>query len=405
MNKIPKGYKMTEVGVIPVDWDFNKLGEIACVKTGNTPPTNDKSNYGSDYFFVSPADLGKGKYIIDTEKKLSKKGFELSRKFPANSILFTCIGSTIGKSGISKKELTSNQQINAILPDKSFCHDYLYYALNKLSPIIQSLAGEQAVPIINKSEFEETLIPLPPLPEQVVIAEALSDTDTLIGKLEELITKKRQTKQGAMQELLTGKKRLPGFSGKWEEKTLGTIFEKIVGGGTPSRANSNYWGGNIPWVTVKDFATFNPHMTQESITKDGLKNSASHLIPEGTVIISTRMALGKAVIYDVDVSINQDLKALFPLKDINQYFLFYWFQFYSEQIMNLGSGSTVMGISLPDLKKISFSKPSLSEQLAITAILSEMDAEIEQLDKKLEKYKMVKKGMMQELLTGKTRLI
>jgi type I restriction enzyme S subunit len=121
MSNIPKGYKQTEVGVIPGDWGVRKLGEVADVATGNTPPTKDQSNYGNDFFFVSPADLGKGKYITDTEKKLSKKGFEISRKFPANSILFTCIGSTIGKSGIAPKELTSNQQINAIFPDDIAC--------------------------------------------------------------------------------------------------------------------------------------------------------------------------------------------------------------------------------------------------------------------------------------------
>jgi len=127
-NGMKAGYKQTEVGVIPEDWEVKKLDEIAIVATGNTPPTKDQANYGSDYFFVSPADLGKGKYITDTEKKLSEKGFEISRRFPKNSILFTCIGSTIGKSGIAPKELTSNQQINAVFPSDNFCTDYLFYA-------------------------------------------------------------------------------------------------------------------------------------------------------------------------------------------------------------------------------------------------------------------------------------
>lgn len=205
----PKGYKQTEIGMIPTDWDVKRLGDIADVVTGNTPPTHDRSNYGEDYLFVSPADLGRGKYILHTEKKLSRKGFNISRKYPKNSILFTCIGSTIGKAGIASVELTSNQQINAIIPNDNFSPDFLFYSLNLIAPRIQSLAGEQAVPLVNKTEFENTPIALPSNKiEQSVIATALSDMDVEIEKLESQLTKYQNIKQGMMQTLLTGKIRL-----------------------------------------------------------------------------------------------------------------------------------------------------------------------------------------------------
>ncbi|MEA3429137.1 MAG: restriction endonuclease subunit S, partial [Thermodesulfobacteriota bacterium] len=134
------------------------------------------------------------------------KGFNLSRKYPKNSILFTCIGSTIGKSGIADIELTSNQQINAIFPNNTFDSDYLYYLLNLLANKIKQGAGETAVPIINKTEFGELSFPLPPTKaEQTAIATALNDADALITQLEKLIAKKRAIKQGAMQELLKPK--------------------------------------------------------------------------------------------------------------------------------------------------------------------------------------------------------
>jgi type I restriction enzyme S subunit len=117
------------------------------------------------------------------------------------------------------------------------------------------------------------------------------------------------------------------------------------------------------------------------------------------------MGLGKAVVYCVDVSINQDLKAIFPSKRLDTKFLYYWFQKNSELIENLGSGSTVMGISLNELKNIEFHLPSKSEQTRIATILSDMDAEIQALETKLEKYRKIKLGMMQNLLTGKIRLI
>jgi type I restriction enzyme S subunit len=191
----------------------------------------------------------------------------------------------------------------------------------------------------------------------------------------------------------------------WKEESIGTITTKIVGGGTPSRSNSSYWNGNIPWVTVKDFSKFNRLSSQENITKLGLIHSASNLIPKGTLITSTRMALGKAFIYDVDVSINQDLKALFLKNNCDVLLLYYWFQINSKRIEEIGSGSTVMGISLTDLRKFIIPlPPTLTEQKAIATALSDVDALIASLEQTITKKKAIKQGAMQQLLTGKTRM-
>ncbi|MCX6916093.1 MAG: restriction endonuclease subunit S, partial [Verrucomicrobia bacterium] len=232
--EVKSGYKKTEVGVIPEDWDVKQLREFSVIATGNTPPTRDPANYGDEFLFVSPVDLGERKQVTITEKRLSKKGFAISRHFPKDAILFVCIGSTIGKCGIASIELTSNQQINAIFPSPTFRADYLYYFICSIAPKIKALAGEQAVPIVNKTHFSETAVALPPIPEQHAIAEVLGDVDALLGALEKLIAKKRDLKQAAMQQLLTGKKRLPGFRGEWEVKTLGDLFN-FSGGFSASR--------------------------------------------------------------------------------------------------------------------------------------------------------------------------
>ena len=260
--------------------------------------------------------------------------------------------------------------------------------------------------------------------EQQKIATALSDTDALISELEKLIEKKQAIKTATMQQLLTGKTRLPEFALRedgtpktYKESELGQIpedwevvplekhIEKIIGGGTPSRSIASYWGQDIPWVTVKDFATFDPNSAQEYITHQGLKSSASNLIPAGTLITSTRMALGKALIYQVDVAINQDLKAIFTKSSLDTMYLKYWFDNNAKKIDDLGSGSTVKGISLPDLKTLSFIEMSLLEQLAIKNILVSIDKDLSLLKQRYEKTKSIKQGMMQELLTGKTRLV
>jgi type I restriction enzyme S subunit len=223
--------------------------------------------------------------------------------------------------------------------------------------------------------------------------------------LDDLIAKKRDIKQATMQQLLTGTTRLPGFSGEWEVKRLGDVVDRIVGGGTPSRSVNEYWGSDIPWVTVKDFATFTPYDAQERITFAGLRHSSSNRIPAGTLITSTRMALGKAVIYDVDVAINQDLKALFLSSQMDVTFMSYWFEQNSQTISDLGSGSTVKGISLPELRRQMVQVPTLPEQKAITTVLSDIDDELSALEQRREKTRELKQAMMQELLTGRTRLV
>ena len=258
---------------------------------------------------------------------------------------------------------------------------------------------------VNVQQIKALNLLMPPPSEQRAIAAALNDVDAQIAALDALIAKKRDIKQAAMQQLLTGKTRLHGFKGEWEKTVFGKVAERIIGGGTPSRTVATYWNGNIPWVTVKDFACHRRFGTLEYITNEGLKNSATHLIPRHTLIISTRMALGKAVIFEVDVTINQDLKAIFLTKDTSISFMYYWFQFNEARIAEMGSGTTVMGLALEDLRKIPFFKPMFPEQSAIASVLSDMDAELAALEAKRDKTRTLKAGMMQELLTGRIRLI
>lgn len=411
--EVKKGYKQTEVGVIPDDWEEKNLGSLFEITSSKRVFQSEWKFEGVPFYRARElavlGDLGR----VDNELFISKEMYdEYARKYGVpnpGDMLVTGVG-TLGKVYVVKGDhdfyFKDGNIIWFKIGDVIFS-EFLrqLYLTPLISRQISDGSAGTTVGTYTISGAKKTLIPLPPLPEQRAIAEALGDVDALVGVLEKLIAKKRALKQAAMQELLTGKKRLPGFGGEWELKRLGDVINYIVGGGTPSRSNYDYWGGDIPWVTVKDFETFNPYCTQETITREGLKNSATHLIPKGIIIIGTRMALGKAVIYEVDVSINQDLKALFPSEGLDTKFLYYWFQMKADFINGLGSGSTVKGISLSDLKNIRILYPSFSEQTAIATVLSDMDTEIETLDKRLEKTRVLKQGMMQELLSGKTRII
>lgn len=189
-------------------WKMMELESVANIVTGSTPSTQDSSNYGHDYLFVGPGDLGNDIFINKTEKNLSAKGFSLCRKIPKNSILYTCIGSTIGKCGISDCELATNQQINSVIPHKGIDYMYLFYILLSKTEKIKEMAGTQAVPLVNKSLFSQILVPIPDISEQQRIAEILSLVDEQIRRLESSLKKQREQKLGLMDDLLTGRVRV-----------------------------------------------------------------------------------------------------------------------------------------------------------------------------------------------------
>ncbi|MGJ0490072.1 restriction endonuclease subunit S [Methylobacter sp.] len=426
-QQVPVGYKPTEVGIVPVDWDVLEIQDFSKTGSGTTPARAQENRYfkGGETYWVKTTDLNNSVIRI-TEDKVTDLALKETclQVYPIGTVLVAMYGgfNQIGRTGILSIPAAVNQALVAVQVNKKIDSRYLLNTLNYKVEYWKSVASSSRKdPNITSLDVKRFKVALPPTKEeQTAIANALSDVDTLITSLEKLISKKRAIKTAAIQQLLAGKKRLPPFDlahtgykqtelgeipKDWELVQLGMVLDKIIGGGTPSRANSSYWSGNIPWVTVKDFATFNPTTSQEYITKLGLENSSSNLIPEGVLIISTRMALGKAVIYNVPVTINQDLKALFPRKIVDTKFLYYWFEDNVVQIDDLGSGSTVKGLSLLDLKALKFRLPSKHEQIAIANVLSDMDKEIDTLEQRINKTQQLKQGMTQELLTGRTRLI
>ena len=410
--EVKPGYKQTEVGVIPKEWDVRTLPEVSWFQEG--PGLRNWQFTSTGMKVINVTNLEDGVLNLErTDRHISVSEFnQMYQHFAVDAadIVMASSGNSYSKTAVVRQQdlpLVMNTSVIRFKPSKACDYGFLWALLN--SPLFKSqidlMITGGAQPNFGPHHLKRLNVPVPPLPEQRAIAAALSDMDALLDALDRLIAKKRDLKQAAMQQLLTGQTRLPGFHGDWEVKRLGDVIEKLVGGGTPSRGNQAFWGKEIPWVTVKDFATFHPRQTQESITRVGLNNSASHLISAGTLITSTRMALGKAVVYEVDVAINQDLKALFLKPSASIQFLYYWFEHNAQMIDDLGSGSTVKGISIAELRGIPFPHLALPEQTAIAAVLTDMDAELAALEQRLAKTRALKQGMMQELLTGRTRLV
>ena len=404
------GYKQTEVGVIPEEWEVKRLGEVATIATGNTPPTSDSSNYGDEFLFVGPVDMGDAKSIAKTEKMLSKKGFAMSRRFPKDSILFVSIGSTIGKCGIAPVELTSNQQINAIFPSSSFSADYLFYAVSAAAPRIKAQAGEQAVPIVNKTQFSETAAAFPPLPEQRAIATALSDVDGLLGGLDRLIAKKRDLKQAAMQQLLTGQTRLPGFHAEWEVVTAREIGVFRGGSGFPLEAQGESTG-DYPFFKVSDMnnegnETF---MTSANhwISEHTRKRLGANAFPANAIVLAK---VGAAIFLERKKILGQpscidNNMAAFALDQSRADVRFVHTLLLSKKLGSLVATTALPALNGKQLGEMILTLPPLPEQRAIATVLTEMDRELAVLTQRREKTRALKQAMMQELLTGRTRLV
>lgn len=401
------GYKLTEVGVIPEDWDARDLGSIGEALIGLTYSPVDVVPDG--LLVLRSSNIDGGALRFDDNVFVALKVPD--RIIVREGDILICVrnGSRdlIGKCAKITPEAQGMTFGAFMAVFRSSLNDFVFQQFRSglIRRQIQEHLGATINQITNRS-LNAFQISLPKeRGEQIAIAGALGDVDTLLEALNKLTAKKRDLNQAAMQQLLTGRTRLPGFTRRWETRLLGEALEKVVGGGTPSRSNPSFWGAEIPWVTVKDFASFQPRQTQEAITWLGLRHSASNLIPKGTLIVATRMAVGKSVVYDVDVCINQDLKALFPKQDLSVSYLRYWFVHHAERIAELGSGSTVKGISIGDLNGLVLQLPPLGEQAAVVAALSDMEAEIAALENRLAKTRALKAGMMQELLTGRIRLV
>jgi type I restriction enzyme S subunit len=271
---------------------------------------------------------------------------------------------------------------------------------------LRSIAiGTTSVAAIYRRDLEKLRIPLPPKVEQSAIATTLSDADSLIEKLEKLIEKKKNIKQGAMQELLTGKKRLPGFSGEWKVKKLGDVAD-MFSGGTPLTSNNSYYGGQIPWVVIADMTRIKKYLfnTEKNITELGLKNSSARLFKKGTLLFAMYASIGKCAIAKVDVACNQAILGI-NAKEIDTEFLYYYLAFNEQKFLQMGQAGTQNNLNKEIVQNLDIPYPFIEEQTAVATILSDMDTEIECLEQKRDKYTMVKQGMMQNLLTGKIRLI
>ncbi|WP_440027634.1 restriction endonuclease subunit S [Chromobacterium amazonense] len=405
--ELRQGYKQSDVGVIPEDWKDVKLGEIAEIRMCKRIFAV-QTNLTGDIPFFKIGTFGRAPDAFISCELYR----EYKRKycFPKKGDILLSAAGTLGKTVIYNGEDAYFQDSNIVWLDiehSKIKNEYLYQCYQTIK--WASPEGSTISRLYN-GIIRNTKIPLPPTEtEQQAIATALSDVDALIAGLEKLIAKKRDLKQAAMQQLLTGQTRLPGFSGEWEMKRLGDVAD-IRSGGTPSTGDSAAWDGDIPWCTPTDITALAGkkylHETSRRITDHGLKNSSAELIPPDSIVMTSRATIGECAINAIPVTTNQGFKNFIPFDDVDVEFLYYLLQTQRQGFISLCGGSTFLEIGKTQLREYEVLLPSEKvEQTAIAAVLSDMDIELAALEARLAKTRALKQGMMQELLTGRTRLV
>jgi type I restriction enzyme S subunit len=415
---VKPGYKQTEVGLIPEDWDTDFLKKVSAFITKGATPTTYGFHWENDgVIFLRSECVGENGLDLAQSMFISEEAHNILRRSQIcdGDLLITItgnVGRVVLLSGIGIANM--NQHVARIRVisnriDSKFVYHYL--AQPSVRRYFNTIVTGQAYPQISLKQVRDKLVPLPrQIAEQRAIASALSDADELIESLEQLLTKKRQIKQGAMQELLTGKKRLPGFSGEWEAKRLGEIGLFLKGSGVKKDEAQS---GPIPCIRYGEIYTRHDDYIKVfySYISEVVAEQA-RLLKQGDVLFAgsgeTKAEIGKCVAFmgDFEAYAGGDIVILRPEGCDSMYLGFALnTPEINRQKASRGQGDAVVHIGSSSLADISLLLPPLPEQTAIAEVLSDMDAEIEALETKLTKARQVKQGMMQELLTGRIRLV
>jgi type I restriction enzyme S subunit len=419
--EVKSGYKQTEVGVIPEEWDVRTLAQTAKrITRGASPRPIDSPAWfdaRSSVGWVRISDVTRsGRYLTETTQRLSEAGIRNSRPVPSGSLIMS-ICATVGRPIETRIDACIHDGF--VVFDQPAVHQsFLYHVLAALEPTWSKRGQTGSQMNLNTGLINGCLIPLPPTDaEQRAIAEALSDVDGLLGGLDRLIAKKRDLKQAAMQQLLTGQTRLPGFHGEWEVKSLFGIAEhkkELFDDGDWIEAEYLAESG-VRLVQTGNIGEghFADKQERKYISEASFKKLRCKALEVGDILIC-RLAepAGRAcilpdlgeekVITAVDVTIFRPPASVADRRFlVNVFNTRQWFETVNERC----GGSTRTRIARGQLGKIEIELPTLAEQTAIAEVLTEMDMELAALEQRREKTRALKQAMMQELLTGRTRLV
>jgi type I restriction enzyme, S subunit len=421
------GYKLTEAGAIPNDWEYVRLTSFAKLESGHTPSRRKDTYWNGEIPWISlhDTDALTGREIFATAQTVSREGIENSsaRLLPKGTVVFSRTA-TVGKATVMGREMATSQDFANYICGPRVHNHYLVYLFRYMAPAWKKLMAGSIHNTVYMPVFEQLQVVLPSRVEQEAIAQVLCDADGLIESVAQLLVKKREIKKGAMQELLTGKKRLPGFgSATYRASEIGQIPEdwrvtelrKIANVKTGPFGSSlherDYVDAGTPIITVE-------HLGERGVVHENLplvsdldrKRLSAYSLQVGDIVFSRVGSVDRNArisILERGWLFSGRLMRLRTL-DATADTAFLSYQFHSEpfkqRVRTVAVGQTMASLNTQILNAVLVALPTAREQSAIAEILSSMDAEIAALEERLAKARQIKQGMMQELLTGRIRL-
>ncbi len=411
---IREGYKRTEAGVIPEDWECMKIGKIADIcmcKRIFSEQTGE--NFEIPFYKI-------GTFGKKADTYIPRKLFEEYRRkysYPKEGDVLLSASGTLGRTVVFDGKDAYFQDSNIVWLDINkdiLCNQFL----NHFYKVIKWASWEgTTISRLYNGIIRDTYVVVPPMDEQKEIADALSDADHLISSLKKLIAKKKAVRQGAMQELLTGKRRLPGFSGEWETRPLEDYCTLIT-----KQTGFDYTSYIKPALVKQKLLNTLPMIQTINFSGRKVSFDTDYFIPENVaaqfpgIILETKCVLfsivgasvGNIGLYPGGRAFCGGAIGITRFKDESDVeWVFYYMNSSGgqRQIQYVTKGGAQATLTIADIRKFSIPTPGKREREEIVSVLSAMDAEIQKLEQKLEKYRQIRQGMMQELLTGKIRLV
>ncbi|WNI12103.1 restriction endonuclease subunit S [Corynebacterium sp. Z-1] len=392
------------------DWVDTTIGELAVVTRGASPRPISSDRWFDDagkvgWIRIADVNRSNGRELKVTSQRLSEDGILRSRFLDSGTLILS-IAASVGIPVITQIPACIHDGFVALTSVKAD-QKFMLYLLKAAEGRLREAGQSGSQMNINSDIVRGLPVKIPAdFAEQKAISSALWEKDDLISSLERLISKKRAIKQGMMQELLTGRTRLPGFQESWVQTKIGKLAS-VFGGGTPSTKTPSYWNGDIPWFTPGEISKNGSGLiksSERSITSEGLQRSGAKLLPADSILVTSRASLGHCAVAEVPVATNQGFTSLVPKDSRSSWFLYYWMQHNRHELQTRAAGSTFLEISSSKVESIPITIPTIREQEAVAGVLRDADNEIDALDRRLESTRSIKQGMMQELLTGRTRL-
>ncbi|TVO38189.1 restriction endonuclease subunit S [Vibrio algivorus] len=386
-------------------WYSRELGSVTSFKSGNTPSKSDDEFWNGDIPWISASSMY-GVQFSDSNNKITTKALSVAKVAPKGSLLLLVRGSMLFNKipvGIATRDLAFNQDVKSInlINQQSNLFLLLWFQSNS-NRLLNMVTGTGiGAGKLDTDELQSLPYVFPEIQEQQKIADFLTSVDIKISQLTEKHRLLKEYKKGVMQQIFSQKIRFKDENGEafpeWEVKRLGQLGS-FLGGGTPSTENDFFWSGDIPWVSssdLQDEKLFSINISRY-INMSAIRNSATKIIPQNSLLIVSRVGIGKFAVCKQEICTSQDFTNFTP-HDSDVIFMAYLLLNNRKKLLSLGQGTTIKGFTISDLSSLKLDIPSIQEQQKIAQYLQSIDAKIDAVNQQIEDTKLFKKGLLQQM--------